>query len=84
MADDRPLRESQILTGPLFNEPIRVETVRPQGSDACVVGLVGVQSGRFRSVTLTSKNLETPEIQETTKSYDGDGSFFAWVSRHTP
>ncbi|MFQ5849849.1 MAG: helicase-related protein [Candidatus Binatia bacterium] len=73
MSKEPPIRAGQIVTGAPFNEPMRVETVRPQGSDGWVVGLVGVQSERFRSVTLTSKDLESLEIQETTKTYDGDG-----------
>jgi hypothetical protein len=51
------VREGQVLSGPLFNEPVRVETVRPQGPDAWVVGVVGLHSERFRSVTLTSADL---------------------------
>ena len=31
-----PIREGQILTGPLFSEPMQVETVRPNGPDAWV------------------------------------------------
>ena len=27
-----PIRDGQILTGPLFNEPMRVETVRSNGA----------------------------------------------------
>jgi hypothetical protein len=52
----------QIVSGPQFNEPMRVETVRPNGSDAWVVGLVGTQSERFRSVTLSAKDLKTLTI----------------------
>jgi hypothetical protein len=40
----------QILSGPQFNESMRVETVRPNGSNAWVVGLVGMQFERFRGV----------------------------------
>jgi superfamily II DNA or RNA helicase len=73
VADSQPIREGQILTGPLFSEPMRVENVRSQGSDGWVVGLVGVQSEQFRRVTLTAKDLESLVIQETTKTYDADG-----------
>ena len=34
--------------GPLFSEPMRVETVRAHGAGVWEVGLVGVQSERFR------------------------------------
>jgi superfamily II DNA or RNA helicase len=63
----------QILSGPQFNEPMRVETVRPNGSDAWVVGLVGTQSERFRSVTLSASDLKTLTIYETACTFDGDG-----------
>ena len=33
MADDLPIREGQILIGSLFNEPMRVETVRSNGPE---------------------------------------------------
>jgi hypothetical protein len=42
MADGAVPTEGQVLTGPLFNEPMRVETVCPQGPGTCVVGVVGV------------------------------------------
>jgi len=47
----RSLHPGQILTGPLFNEPMRVETVQPNGPASWVVGLVGTQSERFRKGT---------------------------------
>jgi hypothetical protein len=58
MSENRPIREGQILTGSLFNEPMRVETVRSNGPDTWVAGLVGTQSERFRKVTLTTRDLE--------------------------
>ena len=42
-------------------------------SDAWVVGLVGTQSERFRSVTLSISDLKTLTIYETACSFDGDG-----------
>ncbi len=56
MADDLPIREGHILIGALFNEPMRVETVRSSGLDTWAAGLVGTQSERFRKVTLTSNS----------------------------
>ena len=67
------IQEGQILVGPQFNEPMRVETVRPNGSDAWIAGLVGQQSERFRRVTLTSADLSTLTIADSALSYDGDG-----------
>src|SRR6202050_4754878 len=66
------MKEGQVLVGSLFNEPMRVETVRPVNGDTWSVGLVGVQSERFRSVTLTASDLQKLTIQETTCSYAGD------------
>jgi len=73
MSEKQPLREGQILTGSLFSEPMRVETVRADGSETWVVGLVGTQSERFRKVTLTSRDLENLTILEAWHTYDGDG-----------
>src|SRR5216684_956854 len=66
------VREGQVLVGSLFNEPMRVETVRPVNGDTWSVGLVGLHSERFRSVTLTSTDLQKLTIQETTCSYEGN------------
>ncbi len=67
------IREGQILTGALFSEPMRVETARPSGPDTWVVGLVGTQTERFRSVILSASDLKTLRILEPTCSYTGDG-----------
>lgn len=67
------LYPGQILTGTLFNEPMRVETVRQDGPDTWVIGVVGTQSERFRSVTLTSRDIEALTIFDVTSTYDGDG-----------
>ncbi len=73
MASSPPLREGQILTGPLFNEPMRVETVRPNGPDTWVAGLVGLQTERFRNVTLTVRDIQALGIQDARLTFDGDG-----------
>jgi len=70
---DRPtLVEGQVLTGPLFNEPMRVVTVHAQGGDTWDVGLVGLKSERFRPVTLTAADLKGLTILEAGSTYDGD------------
>jgi hypothetical protein len=69
-----PLRPGQILTGALFNEPMRVETIRDTGPDTWVVGLVGTSMERFRSVTLSLPDLQALTIVDTTTTYDGDGA----------
>ena len=73
MLTDDPLQPEQILTGPLFNEPMRVLTVRPSGTDSVEVGLVGQQSERFRQVTLTLSDIADLQISGDEFSYDGDG-----------
>ena len=73
MTATAPLRVGQTLTGPLFNEPMRVETVAPSGDCSWVVGLVGVQTERFRRVALTEADLAALSILESLSSYDGDG-----------
>ena len=63
-----------MLSGPMFNEPMRVETVRPNGGDSVEAGLVGQRSEQFRRVTLTSSDFADLTILDTTRPYDGDGA----------
>lgn len=72
--EDQLIREGQILIGALFNEPMRVETIRTNGSDSWIAGLVGTQSERFRKVTLTSKDIEALTIIDSQFSYTVDGN----------
>jgi len=77
------LREGCVVIGSLFNEPMRVETVRVGGLSAYgdaqagdgtwTVGLVGTQSERFRKVTLTDSDINTLTILDSAFSYAGDG-----------
>ncbi|CEK14059.1 DNA/RNA helicase, superfamily II, SNF2 family [Chthonomonas calidirosea] len=71
--DNLRLEEGQILTGPLFKEPMRVVTARATGSDVWEVGLVGTQSEQFRKVSLTQRDLENLTIEGTKPTYGGDG-----------
>ena len=73
MSAETAIREGQVLTGPLFSEPMRVETVRPNGSDSVEAGLVGQQTEQFRRVTLTSDDISNLTIADSAPSYDGDG-----------
>ncbi|HXZ44076.1 MAG TPA: SNF2-related protein, partial [archaeon] len=68
------IEAGQILSGPLFNEPMRVETIRQGGNDTWIMGLVGVQTERFRSVTLTSEQIKTLRVHGVTYTYSGDGA----------
>ena len=73
MSTETTIREGQILTGSLFSEPMRVETVRANGSDSVEAGLVGQRTERFRRVTLTSSDIANLSIADSALSYDGDG-----------
>ncbi len=67
MTNTAPFRAGQTLTGSLFNEPMRVETVRANGPSTWVAGLVGLESEKFRSVTRTKSDLDALTIQDTTR-----------------
>jgi hypothetical protein len=74
MTKDSPsLRVGQILVGPLFNEPMRVETMRSAGATGWIVGLVGTNSERFRKVTVTAEDLSRLALLDPQYSFDGDG-----------
>ncbi len=73
MTNAGPLHPGQLLTGPLFREPMRIETVQPNGPASWVVGLVGIHTEQFRRVTLTRADLERLTILEAHPTYDGDG-----------
>ncbi len=66
------LRAGQIFTGPLYSEPMRVETVRENGPETWEVGLVGTQSEQFRKVTLTRRELESLTILDAQHTFDAD------------
>ena len=69
-----PLDPGQIVDGSLFSEPMRVETIRPAGPDRWVAGLVGVQTEKFRSVTLTTNDLRRLRVRTLTHTFAGDGA----------
>ena len=67
------IRVGCIISGSLFNEPMRVETVQSDPTGNLTLGLVGVNSDRFRKVTLSSTDLEGLSIYNTGFTYNGDG-----------
>lgn len=73
MSIDISIREGQILNGPMFNEPMRVETISSNGPSIWVVGLVGQQSEQFRRVTLRSNDISNLSIVDSSISYNGNG-----------
>ena len=70
----RRIPEGSLITGPLFNEPMRVETVRAGGDDMWTLGLVGTQSERFRKVTLSATDLAGLTILGAGFTYQGNGN----------
>ncbi len=68
-----PVRPGQILSGPLFNEPMQVETVYLNGPESWIVGMVGLQSERFRRVTLAAADFERLTVLHGWQSFAGDG-----------
>ena len=68
-----PVHEGQVLRGPLFGEPMRVEAVRANGTDVWELGLAGTRTERYRRVTLTREDLGNLTIADTGFGYAGDG-----------
>ena len=66
------LREGQVLVGPQFAEPMVVETVRADGPDTWVVGLVGQRTQQFRRVTLTGDDLRSIQVLDQERRFEGD------------
>lgn len=70
---DLPLAEGQIVSGALFNEPMRVESIRRNGRDSWVVGLSGVRTEKFRKATLSRTDIESLQVSHLIPTYRGDG-----------
>ncbi len=68
-----PLSVGQILSGPLFNEPMRVETVQSNGVTSWIVGVVGTNTERFRKVTMTAEDMARLTVLDPKHSFNGDG-----------
>lgn len=64
----------QILVGPTFNEPMRVVTLREEGDGVWTLGLVGKNTERFISATLSRSELASLRILSNVPLFDGDGS----------
>ena len=60
MRGDAPIRAGQVLTGPLFSEPMRVVTVRATGPKYVQAGLVGQRSERFLTHCASAPELQEP------------------------
>jgi hypothetical protein len=73
MVKTPPPSIGQLLIGPLFNEPMRVEAVQSNGAASWIVGLVGTNSERFRKVTMTAEDLQRLTVLDPQRSFNGDG-----------
>ena len=67
------ITEGQILTGVMFNEPMKVVVTRQGGAGTIIVGLVGQNTGQFREVALTEDDISRLNAIDATASYDGNG-----------
>ena len=74
MATETEILQNQIITGPLFNEPMRVVIIRPNGPNSVEAGLEGLETNSFRRVTLTSADIASLKITEPHPTFDGDGN----------
>lgn len=68
-----PLVPGQILKGPLFAEPVRVVTVESHGDESWTVGVAGIQTERFRQVSLSLDQLKSLTVVDAGCTYDADG-----------
>lgn len=59
------LKTGQLISGSLFSEPMRVETIHSNGNSAWILGLVGIQSQLFRRETLNADDLSQLEVLNT-------------------
>ena len=67
-------KPGEVVTGRLFSEPMKVETATQIGDGTWRLGLVGSQSERFRSVTLSSAELASLAVRQPIPDYRGDGN----------
>ncbi len=67
-------QEGQILVGPVFSEPMRVVTIRAEGNGVWTLGLVGRNSERFVSATLSEGEMTSLKIVSSVPSFAGDGA----------
>ena len=82
-SQDFPLAEGQIVAGTLFSEPMRVETIRPNGPDTWVVGLCGLRTEKFRKATLSRKDIESLQVFKQDATYTGVVNFLKLVFKLT-
>jgi len=84
MTAQPPVQPGQVLSGPLFSEPMRVETVVAAGPEVWVVGLSGLQSERFRRVTLATADFQRLTVLSGRQPSTATAARFVSVCRRTP
>ncbi len=70
--DQASIQEGRLLVGPLFSEPMRVETVRQSGPGTWILGLGGSRTQQFRRVTLGPEEFNLLRILDSGRSFKGD------------
>lgn len=69
MKDSTRLKPRHTLIGLHFGEPMRIVTLKATGSGRYALGLVGTQTKRFRSVTLSESDLAPLGVREAGGEY---------------
>jgi len=67
-------RPGQVITGRLFDEPVRIETATPVGDGTWRLGLVGTRTEKFRIVALSAADLDRLTVQQPTPTFSGEGN----------
>lgn len=68
------LAAGQMISGPLFSEPMRIESVSNHVASMVTLGLVGVHTEHFRRVTLTEADLLSLQVYSSLYSFTGNGA----------
>jgi len=71
---EKQLVIGQILIGPLFSEPMRIETIIRKSENLWELGLVGLKTEKWRNVTLTNTDIDFLEILDSAETYNGDSN----------
>ena len=67
------IESGQILEGDLFSEPMRIVTVIAEEEGSWTIGLVGLRTEKYRTVHLTSADLQKLKLRQPAFSFDGNG-----------
>lgn len=70
-----PVAEGQVLTGAQFAEPVRVETIKQVSPGAWEIGVSGLNTQKFRKVTLSAEDFKGISASMPTSAYTSKGEF---------